>query len=150
MYGNVSCPDLQKKPCTKPNRKAAILNKKCIVLVIFDHLQVLYFKKLLLHFEDCEILLNIIAVLTQQISILRNEKGSCCNLNVHCPICPKFVMRDDSPGLKIATLVLHLGVVNWLNNAPIKLQRSSPVSLRLGMSRSQISDQRRKQLSADI
>ena len=31
------------------------------------------------------------------------ETGSCCNSDVNCPICPKFIMLDKSPSLKTCT-----------------------------------------------
>lgn len=47
-----------------------------------------------------EFLWNTVAVVIQKICMFCHERGSCSNLTLHRPICPKCHMLDKNPGLK--------------------------------------------------
>ena len=66
--------------------------------------------------QNLEFSLNAFAVVTWWTSMFCHETGCCCNLNVHCPICTKFLMLHKIPSLTTSPCeywVIAPSTENW-------------------------------------
>ena len=57
----------------------------------------------MLNCEALEVSLKGVSMAAWQISIFHHEKGSCCNSDIQCPICPKLHMLDETLDLNRST-----------------------------------------------
>ncbi len=64
-----------------------------------------------LNCEDLEFSLKGVSVAACQISMLRQETGSCYNSGMQCPICTKLHMFDKTPDLKRSTSLYSVIVI---------------------------------------
>ena len=77
-------------------------------------------KTLMMHYcEDCEFLLDCVAVAWRPFGVIRHETGSCCNFSVLCQICSKYVSHDDGPGLRSFGIVMICQTDNTETDAVI-------------------------------
>ena len=126
-------------PCSKPNRKSAILifvwilriflaiSRLCTLTNSSYRLNPINFRFgqynlktfVMKSYSNGEFSLNDLTVAWRPFWAIRHETGSCCNKSVHNPICPKFLRHDEGPVLKTYTCPYWLmATPQYVSHAP--------------------------------